>query len=100
MQKEKEDKRFIKVLQHHGKDYKKLMKEFPALTYEQIYDRTKYLKLRILADKSHPNSHLKKVLEKKSSVYWSKKEEATFVKMFKKYGKNYILIKARIPTKT
>ena len=31
---------------------------------------------------------------------WNNKEEATFVKMLQKYGKNYKLISAKIPTKT
>ena len=58
------------------------------------------MKLLIQSDKKHPNANLKETLEKKHALFWSKKEEDTFVKMLKKYGKNYKLIKAKIPTKT
>ena len=95
---EKEDARFIKMLLHHGKDYKKLMKCFPKLSYTQIRNHVKLLKSVIHEDNNH--SHLQEVLEKKPSWSWSKEEEETFITMFKKYGKNYKLIKAKIPTKT
>ena len=88
------------MLQHHGKDYKKLMKCFPALSYFQIHNRVKLLKDVIQADKKYPDSHLQEILMRSKSWYWSKKEEETFFKMFKKYGRNYRLIKAKIPTKT
>ena len=97
---EKEDAIFIKVLQLHGRDYKKLREYFPALTYRQIYIHVTLLKDVIQADNKNPDSHLQKVLARKPSWHWSKKEEETFVTMFKKYGKNYRLIKAKIPTKT
>ena len=43
---------------------------------------------------------MKEVLEKSQIRYFSQKEEDTFVKLFKKYGKNYNLIKAAFPTRT
>ena len=40
------------------------------------------------------------MLERRKGKSWSKQESSTFVKMVEKYGKNYKLIKAKIPTKT
>ena len=69
------------------------------MTIEQIRNRVGHLREAIKLDKNHPESHLKEVLEKSHSRYWTQKEESTFVKMLKKYGKNYKLIQAAIPTK-
>ena len=96
----KEIRIYHKALQKHGKNHSRIWKYLPNKTYEQVRARATRLLRSIRDDNSHQNSHLKGVLEKTHSRYWSKKEEATFAKLFKKYGKNYKLIKAAIPTKT
>lgn len=74
------------------------MKYFPSLTIDQIHSKSNHLKTSIQANKHHPDSHIKKIIE--SPVYcWSKEEEATFVELIKKHGKNYKLISATIPSK-
>ena len=45
-----------------------------------------------MADKNHPDAHLKKTLLKSSPHGMSKKDEATFIKVLKKHGKNFKLI--------
>ena len=89
---EKEKKRFNEAIQKYGKDRKAIMKYFPKMSYRQIESRIHTLKRSIMADKNHPDAHLKKTLQKRNPLLWSKKEEATFIKMFKKHGKNYKLI--------
>ena len=76
------------------------MECFPKLSKSQIYNHAKQLQSSILAEKNHPDSHLQEMLKNHPSRFWLKKEEETFIKMFKKYGKNYKLIKAKIPSKT
>ena len=41
---EKQDNIFVKALQRHGKDYRKILKHFPSLTYRQIYGHVTHLK--------------------------------------------------------
>ena len=53
-----------------------------------------------MAVKNYPDTHLKKTLLKGSPHKMSKEEEARFVKLLKKHGKNYKLIEAKMPTKT
>ena len=43
---------------------------------------------------------MKEMLEKAKSNSWSKKEQSTFIRMVEKFGKNYKLIGAKLPTKT
>ena len=84
--------RFNKAVLKHGKDRKALMKYFPKKSYNQIGGHFQHLKRQIEADKTHPDAHLKKTLQKVNPHLWTKKEETTFIKMCKKHGKNYKLI--------
>ena len=96
----KESRIYNKALQKHGKDYSKIWKYFPNYTYKHVRAYAMNLMIKLREDKNHPDSYLKEVLEKTHSNYWTPNEKATFIKMLKKYGKNYKLIKAAIPTKT
>ena len=53
------------------------------------------LKRTVQANKKHPAAHLKKVLEKPCSIFWTEKEQDTFFKMLKKHGKDYELPNSR-----
>ena len=88
---EKENTRLIKGLQQHGKDYSKLMKIFPDESLGTLRYRLYCLRQEIKAEKNHPSKHLKQEVEK-ISILWSNKEEATFIKMVKMYGKDFTRI--------
>ena len=65
-----------------------------------MYNHAAILKNSVQADKNHPVSHCKKVLEERSCRSWSKTEKDTFVKIIKNHGQDYERIQAEIPTKT
>ena len=98
---DEEKKKFNAALQKYGYSCTKIVKCFPTMTYRQIENHATGLKKAILRDKNHPDAHLKKLLEGGSpNFYWSQKENDMFIKLFKKYGKNYPLIAAKLKTKT
>ena len=53
-----------------------------------------------MGDKNHQYAHLKKLLEGGDNYFWPQKEKDLFIKLVKKYGKNYPLIAAKLKTKT
>ena len=94
---DKQNKKFTVALQKYGKDYTKILKYFPALSIEQIWSKVANLKQ---SNTDNQDSRLKKILEKRPNTQFSKKEEATFVKMVEKYGPDYKRITAKLRTKT
>ena len=97
---DKEKKKFNAALQRYGFSCKELVKCFPTMSYGQIIHHADVLRNAILRDKNHPDAHLKKLLERRPHYNWSQKEKDIFVKMFKKHGKNYPLIAAKLKTRT
>ena len=71
-------------MQKHEKDYTKI--RIHNVPHKLKKNHNYNLKLRIQSDKKHPYANLKKTLEKKHSIFWTKKEEDIFVEMVKKHG--------------
>ena len=97
---DQQTKRLSEAVQKQDRTIKAVMKYIPEMKKKQIEGRIQYLKRSIETVKNHPYAHLKKPLQKRNPHIWSKKEETAFIEMFKKYGKDYKQISAKIPTKT
>ena len=97
----KEKEKLKSALQKYGFSCKEITKCFPTMSYSQTSGRLHALKNAILKDKNHPDAHLKKPLEGGSpNFFWPQKENDMFIKLFKKHGKNYPLIAAKLKTRT
>ena len=92
---------FVKALKKYRKNYQMVANALKHRTAAQVPDKVYNFKYRTSNQDQEIASKIRlNGISIGEHPRWTKKEEETFVKMFNKYGKNYALIKAKIPTKT